>query len=372
MEQTYTFDGKKISFDLAEYLKLSKNILRKDMPQLNMEYLLEMIPMFKEFVSVTKIELAVSQLKPTQGEINMDKVVMNIAKQTPIDVTYICSNDLHIMDGHHRHVHMLMLDPTTTVTCYVFDIGVDELISLFRSFSEVLTPSKDISEQNSVRTILENYGMQGPGAAPGIGAVDFGQPKTPESAGSPGSGDMPGGVKLSKQKRDNEEDEEDETKVPENLLELLQTVGIQYKVDESKSVVRFQTMDGNWESWTSIDEAIKQAKTPTNNKPLKLHFAKTEDEKILPKLTQCVNLPIIRKCAKIEDAFSCETMEGITHGKAGDYLMIGVDGELYPCDSDIFHKTYQIVGTEEDIRTDENGVAILQTDISEMLQVKNN
>jgi hypothetical protein len=35
-------------------------------------------------------------------------------------------------------------------------------------------------------------------------------------------------------------------------------------------------------------------------------------------------------------------MEGTMRGKAGDYLIIGVHGEMYPCDKTIFEETYEI------------------------------
>jgi hypothetical protein len=368
MEQTYTYAGKKITFDLEQYLSQSKGIKRIDMPQLNMEYVLELMPMFKDFVSVAKIELPVSQLKPTQCEINLDKVLMNIAKDSELgDLTFICSNDLHIIDGHHRHVHSLITDPTKMVTCYVFDIDMDELFTLFKSFSDVLEPNKDINESIIVqwKTILEDYGMQGPEASPGMGSVELGQPKTAETNGIKGSGDIPGGMNISKNKRDNEDEEDDINESKFN--NLLAKFGAKIKDVDGKKFMSVQiNKEGEHVNWQPLNED----KTPNNNKPLKLHFAKTEDENILPKLSQCVNLPIIRKCAKIDEPFSCETMEGITHGKAGDYLMIGVDGELYPCDADIFHKTYQMVSSDEEIRTDENGVAILRTDITETFYFK--
>ena len=45
---------------------------------------------------------------------------------------------------------------------------------------------------------------------------------------------------------------------------------------------------------------------------------------------------------QIEEPFSVETLEGNTvEGKAGDWLMIGVNGEMYPCDADAFDKSYE-------------------------------
>lgn len=43
------------------------------------------------------------------------------------------------------------------------------------------------------------------------------------------------------------------------------------------------------------------------------------------------------------DGFVVTTKEGRIKGKFGDYLIIGVDGEKYPCDKDIFEKTYDII-----------------------------
>lgn len=44
-----------------------------------------------------------------------------------------------------------------------------------------------------------------------------------------------------------------------------------------------------------------------------------------------------------------KTLEGNHHASVGDYIICGVNGELYPCKPDIFEKTYDIV--------DENGSA---------------
>lgn len=38
-----------------------------------------------------------------------------------------------------------------------------------------------------------------------------------------------------------------------------------------------------------------------------------------------------------------KTLEGVHHASVGDYIIQGVNGELYPCKSDIFEKTYEVV-----------------------------
>ena len=41
----------------------------------------------------------------------------------------------------------------------------------------------------------------------------------------------------------------------------------------------------------------------------------------------------------------CEikTLEGVMTARAGDYIIRGVNGEIYPCKADIFEKTYEVV-----------------------------
>ncbi|NEW78967.1 MAG: hypothetical protein GZ086_05970 [Gelidibacter sp.] len=64
----------------------------------------------------------------------------------------------------------------------------------------------------------------------------------------------------------------------------------------------------------------------------------------LPKLQfkTAVKKPIPIQCSQIMEPFEVETLEGVMKGKAGDWLMVGVTGELYVCDNDIFKKSYQL------------------------------
>ena len=52
------------------------------------------------------------------------------------------------------------------------------------------------------------------------------------------------------------------------------------------------------------------------------------------------SIPI--RCLQIDEPFEVETMEGVLRGKKGDWLMVGVSGEVYPCDREIFEKTYDL------------------------------
>lgn len=55
----------------------------------------------------------------------------------------------------------------------------------------------------------------------------------------------------------------------------------------------------------------------------------------------CRKRPIIIHAKQIDEPFRVNSLEGnYKEGKPGDYLMQGVDGELYICDKAIFEKTY--------------------------------
>lgn len=42
-----------------------------------------------------------------------------------------------------------------------------------------------------------------------------------------------------------------------------------------------------------------------------------------------------------------ETLEGTMRADVGDYVIQGVNGEIYPCKPDIFAKTYELAESEE-------------------------
>jgi hypothetical protein len=55
----------------------------------------------------------------------------------------------------------------------------------------------------------------------------------------------------------------------------------------------------------------------------------------------CMKKPVIVHAKQMQKGFRVDTMEGnYKQGKPGDYLMRGIEGELYICDRDIFEKTY--------------------------------
>jgi len=58
---------------------------------------------------------------------------------------------------------------------------------------------------------------------------------------------------------------------------------------------------------------------------------------------KAIKKPIAIQCIQIHEPFQVETMEGTMKGKKGDWLIVGVSGEMYPIDKAIFEKTYTLV-----------------------------
>lgn len=57
---------------------------------------------------------------------------------------------------------------------------------------------------------------------------------------------------------------------------------------------------------------------------------------------KAVKKPIPIRCIQINEPFEVQTMEGVMKGKKGDWLMVGITGEMYPCDDEIFRRTYDL------------------------------
>lgn len=62
-----------------------------------------------------------------------------------------------------------------------------------------------------------------------------------------------------------------------------------------------------------------------------------------PGFKPCRKRPVIVHAVQMQEEFVVKTLEGIMTGHAGDYLMIGVDNEKYPCSRDVFKKTYDVI-----------------------------
>lgn len=53
--------------------------------------------------------------------------------------------------------------------------------------------------------------------------------------------------------------------------------------------------------------------------------------------------PVIIKFREVNGVELIKTKEGTLRADTTDYIIRGVEGEIYPIDKKIFHKTYEII-----------------------------
>jgi len=58
---------------------------------------------------------------------------------------------------------------------------------------------------------------------------------------------------------------------------------------------------------------------------------------------KAIKKPLPVRCIQINEPFEVETLEGVMKGQPGDWLMVGIHGEMYPISNEIFGKTYTII-----------------------------
>ena len=56
--------------------------------------------------------------------------------------------------------------------------------------------------------------------------------------------------------------------------------------------------------------------------------------------------PLIVHATRMQVPFKVETLEGWMEGQAGDWLIEGIEDELYPCKDSVFRATYLEVNNE--------------------------
>lgn len=59
-------------------------------------------------------------------------------------------------------------------------------------------------------------------------------------------------------------------------------------------------------------------------------------------LRKATKKPVEIQCVQIHEEFEIHTLEGVMKGKPGDWIIVGVEGEIYACDYRIFQKTYDL------------------------------
>ena len=126
-----------------DYMKDSLGRARESMPQVDSKNLTDYLLHFQDKVGVSKVSKKASSLKPSQNEMDEDKVLKMISDGEDMDNTYVISSDNYIVDGHHRWAKDLEEDDSKEVSCYKVELPIKELLK--RSNLLKLTRKEDIN-----------------------------------------------------------------------------------------------------------------------------------------------------------------------------------------------------------------------------------
>lgn len=110
----------------------SLGIPRSEMPQIDESDIPQFIINLKnEGIDVSFQVFPASRLKPTQSEVNHDK----INDEPDLLKPFIVSSDFRILDGHHRLYSILRQNRNNVVNCWYVDLNMLELLQFARRFS---------------------------------------------------------------------------------------------------------------------------------------------------------------------------------------------------------------------------------------------
>lgn len=143
-------------FEYQNRLKNSYGRARSTMPQIDEEVLDEYLIHHAEKGLVKKVTRKLTDLIPTQNEINEDKILEKIQDFSTNfkERKYIISNDNYILDGHHDWAHGLEEDPDCEVTCYRINLPIGELLR--RSNLMKISKQRDLYDNISKCIIYED------------------------------------------------------------------------------------------------------------------------------------------------------------------------------------------------------------------------
>jgi hypothetical protein len=100
-----------------------------------------------DVVNVKLGKVKIGDLKPIQQQIYFDKSVGDIANfgaagtksfATSKGNTFIISSDKRIIDGHHRYLAGVLVDPSMMVNALIIDLPIKELLPLTLSYSDAV------------------------------------------------------------------------------------------------------------------------------------------------------------------------------------------------------------------------------------------
>lgn len=132
-------------FAYKNYMKKSLGKTREQMPQIEPENIDDFLIHFSGKTKIKKIKRKISSLKPTQSDINDDKIIQKIKDKSDWrSRKYIMSLDGYLIDGHHDWAIGVEEDPDAEVDVYRVNLPMKEL--LHRANKLKFTGKRDLQD----------------------------------------------------------------------------------------------------------------------------------------------------------------------------------------------------------------------------------
>jgi hypothetical protein len=127
--------------------KDSLGITRDQMPQIDGKHIPEFLSWLRleKGVGVETREMNVSDLKPSQGELDTDKADKIWDEKSAKEFPIIVSNDGFVLDGHHRWLAIKRNDESGKMRCHVIGKSAEEALELMHGFDK--TTKRDINDK---------------------------------------------------------------------------------------------------------------------------------------------------------------------------------------------------------------------------------
>lgn len=143
----------------------SLGIKREDMPQINAKKAQSFIDFLKENgVKVKQTKVVVSTLKPTQREMNQEKLAnwaeTRKASEMGAKPAFV-SKDNYILDGHHRAFAVKIQDPNFKFPVYRIDAPIRRVLQLAKEWPDVFYKALDEDAKDGMPMLNEQMITEG-------------------------------------------------------------------------------------------------------------------------------------------------------------------------------------------------------------------
>ena len=100
-----------------------------------------------DVVKVSNDRIAVGNLKPIQAQIYFDKSIKKVSQDgvdssleflTSKNNNFVVSKDNRIIDGHHRFLTTVLINPKIKVNCLKIDLPIKELLPLTLAYTDAI------------------------------------------------------------------------------------------------------------------------------------------------------------------------------------------------------------------------------------------